>query len=390
MKTNKKNKDYLLQNSLIYFLVILFIQQLLSISCMFGQSLERPPKNPYQLSFDVKYSDYFLSENLPQAINFFNEELKTYRHRIEEADENLIMLRYPQNWHKIIKETSEIINLSYEGRLITFSDKSVIGVDIIINNSTQQSLHDTVLKSAKMFLFSSRQSTWSDNQILRGIRPHRLDFQRTNFVSHYYPLDFENHFYINSQNITIVLYVNPEKYVNRKEAKITPHITEQNVVKIVNSITSLFIEQYPESSYNGSKHINSNDMLLRVLNAKEQKYRHEDYCEIEWEIKNSLLQSWVLIHATHGTISILSPDKSLFSHEREKALNGNKKFEDSTCIHKGKISLKNMLNKETILTMYAITADGKTWYKRQIKIDPKELLTIASEVYRKWKSFDDQ
>jgi hypothetical protein len=45
------------------------------------------------------------------------------------------------------------------------------------------------------------------------------------------------------------------------------------------------------------------------------------------------------------------------------------KFVSSDHAYQGKIAISNMQDKENLLTIYAISPDGKTWYRRQLKID---------------------
>jgi hypothetical protein len=161
-------------------------------------------------------------------------------------------------------------------------------------------------------------------------------------------------------------------------------------VQLVNSITSLFIEPTENHIFSESDDINFN--MLKIDKWSQKK---NSYCEFEWEVKGELKDYWVIVRSTSGMLTIISPDKSLFCPEMEALAvidnnNQNKKFENSSYVHQGIISVSNMRNKENIITLYAVTPDGKTWYKRQIKIDSTKLLNKVSDVYRTWSSSDGQ
>jgi hypothetical protein len=358
----------------------------------FGQGAESHRKKYCQVPLDQELPEH-LFDNPPKKkewIEHVNTELQSYGNEIFEANGNIVMLRYPHNWYKIIRLTPNITEVSDEGEVmegisIYFVDNSAAGVNIIVNNDTKKSLFTTIMYSAQLFVTSQRQSTWG-----LGKSFNDPDFERVNFASYYYPLDFSNTYHINSQNITITLYgkrpSHDEKEDNNEQIK---HFRSSTAVQIVNGITSLFIEPAKDRKFK-----ESNDMILKVLEADKWSQEKKGYCEIEWEVKNELKDSWVILRSTYGTISIISPDKSLTSNELDEIwakMQKNEKYErikNSSHVYRGIVALSGMDNRENILTMYAVSADGKTWYRQQVTIDPKKFIKKPVYEYRSWESLD--
>jgi hypothetical protein len=188
----------------IWCLIVLVFYCQLKIDNLFGQQLEQQPVKPYQLPLDQKLpKSLFDSDNGKKWIEYINEELKGYSNNIVESTENLIMLRYPCNWHKIIRLTPAVVKASDDGHKITLADKSIVYFDLVINNNTDESLRNVVLYAARYFLASSRISSWSKKQI--KLKPEGPNFERINFASYYYPLNYKNIYFINAQNIFITI-----------------------------------------------------------------------------------------------------------------------------------------------------------------------------------------
>jgi hypothetical protein len=374
--------------SLFLYLIVLVLLSQLEIDYLFGQPVENLSSKSYQLPLDQKLPKYlFDSDDEKKWIAYINEELQNYSEEIIEAKDNLIMLRYPRDWHKIIGFMPKVVKVSKENSLfvVTFADKSLIRVFMMISTSADESLRTTIASSAKHVLTSSRISTWNKRPIME-LNPTKPKFERVNFASYYYPLDYANVYYINTQNIFLIIF-SEDYFTRKKNDGQKPHVRWQTVEQLVNSVTSVFIEPASDQVFN-----KSDDLILKMLPVVKWSQKKKGYCEFEWKVKGELKDYWVVVRSTYGTLSIVSPDKSLFCSEMDDTATGKNKnkFVSSDHIYQGKIALSNMQDKESLLTIYAISTDGKTWYRRQLKIDPKKLLPKPEYVYRRWESFDGQ
>ncbi|MDR0390585.1 MAG: hypothetical protein LBH59_01660 [Planctomycetaceae bacterium] len=373
MKNLKISLKNILLSLVICFLTIIVLSGQPNYSM--GQQMDILAQKPYQFPLDQKLPKYlFDSDNEKKWIEHINEELKNYSSDIVESKGNLIMLRYPRDWYKIIRLTPVVTKVSKENSLflITFADKSLIRICMVIIANTDESLRTTIASAAKHILTSSRFSTWGR----RGLKQAGPNFERVNFVSYYYPLDYANIYYVSSQNIFIIIF--SEDYLTGKKDEQHPHVRWQTVEQLVNSVTSVFAE--PEANRAFKK---SDDLILNMYATDKWSQKKKGYCEFEWEVKGELKDYWVVVRSAYGILSIISPDKTLYDPELAKT----RKFEDTSHVHKGIFAISDMPNKKNLLTMYAITPDGKTWYRRQIKIDPKEqFLPPVNYPYRRWES----
>jgi hypothetical protein len=113
---------------------------------------------------------------------------------------------------------------------------------------------------------------------------------------------------------------------------------------------------------------------------------------VSWKLtsdpKHELYGAWVRCDVDAGTLAI--KESKL---DRSK-LDVNNKIEIKRPLDNGEILISKIQQTGCNVTFYAITADGKTWYKRQIKIDPKSLtkkIIFPNDLeYRKFESFDGQ
>ena len=334
------------------------------LACVASAQESVPPEEFYQLPEDGEYpSRTRISSSIPRAIDYINNILRESQTKIASAPENVIMLKCsPFRFEKLNIKELDIEQMFWH--VITLSDGSSAVVSLKINKNAESSLATTVFDSAERLL-TSRPSTWQDYQSV--IKKDSMEgFHNVNFVSFFYPKDFANAYVINSYNVTIHVYDPVEHRSPSSEGADTRRFLQFTTAqKLVNSLTQIFDLPEKKEDVEESKHLH-----LKVINFCEGQEESLPCCELEWSVDEELHDCWILLHTDIGKLSIVK-DELKTDVSVDETLPVTRTGND------GQVLVSDIPETGCILTVYAISPDGKTWYKKELMI---------SGTYRLWKS----
>jgi hypothetical protein len=221
------------------------------------------------------------------------------------------------------------------------------------------------------------QMKFSDNTLKQLARNSDYFFAHNDWVPNL-ALLYKNNMCVLIQDISPVTdIVNREHFNNTR-----PNLSE--ILMLANFLGQIF-EKNPDQN------VTLKDAPLEQLSLSiiENNIRESGKCTLSWKLtsdaKLPLYGTWVRCDVDNGMLEIIEQMPDVIKKSIDENTTKLNRPDDE-----GKIIISKIPPTGCTLTAYAITANGKTWYRRQIKIDPNKMRTIASEIYRKWISFDGQ
>jgi hypothetical protein len=171
---------------------------------------------------------------------------------------------------------------------------------------------------------------------------------------------YKNNICVLVQDISSTANINSREHLNNTR----PNLRE---ILTLADFTGRFFEEIPD------KNVTLKDAPIEQLSLSivENNIRESGKCVVSWRLtsdgKLPLYGAWVRCDVDKGTLEINEPVPDIIKRTIEENTTKLNRPDDE-----GKIIISNIPSTGCILTAYAITTDGKTWYKRQIKIDPKK------------------
>jgi hypothetical protein len=237
-------------------------------------------------------------------------------------------------------------------------------------DAIQQSKISTEIKNLKL--------KFSDNTLEQLARNSDYFFAHNDWVPNL-ALLYKNNICVLIQDVSSVVGIVDREHINNTR----PNLREMLALA---DFTGHLFEKNPDKNVT-VKDAPAEQLSLSVI---KNSIRESGKCKVSWkltsDVKLPLYGSWVRCDVDKGTLEIDEPITGTVKKSIEENTIKLNRPDDE-----GKIIISNIPSTGCTLTAYAITPDGKTWYKHQIKMDTKEqLLPPVNYPYRRWESFDGQ